>query len=366
MRYYREGIMIGVFLLFFNAIWAQIDTLYICNPGDAVQLNAPSGSYIYQWFPVDYLNNPTTAQPIATPGISISYTVRRIPVTSAENLIVNPDFSEGNTGFVSDYMFEERKVFIQGAYGINESAANLNAIYFSDCPDHTSGSGKMMVVDGSPRSNENVWCQEVTVTPVTNYAFSTWLTSVNPSNPALLQFFINDEAIGTVFSAGQEVCEWRPFFEIWESGNVTDAEICIVNKNTNPNGNDFALDDFAFYPLEEVLIDTVVVIVEALEAAKERRVYFPSAFSPNRDGINDLFMPLTGKGVTVIKQFKIFDRWGNQVFNRENCKPNDADCAWDGSFNEEALNPGLYVYFAQVQFADHSMDLFKGEVWIIR
>lgn len=354
-------------LLFFFILplHAQIDTLFICNPGDPVQLNAPPGQFAYEWFPYEHLNNPEIANPIATPDSHRTYIVKMTAALIGPNLITNPDFNEGDTGFSSHYP-NASTINTQGLYGINQSPANLNPVYFADCEDHTDGMGNMMIVDGSPIPNENVWCQTIPVISNTSYAFSTWLTSVNPNNPALLQFFINSNPIGDIFSATSNVCLWRQFYEIWDSGDTQEAEICIVNQNTNPNGNDFALDDFGFYKLEAAQYDTTVVIVEALEVAKERRVYFPNAFSPNQDGINDTFLPLFGKGVTRLLEFKIFNRWGDLVFERTDCTPNDPACAWDGAFHGKPLNPGIYIYVAHILFADRHIELSKGEIWLMR
>ncbi len=355
---------IGLLLLLCNSLMAQIDTVIICNPGDPAQLNARTGPYAYEWTPPIYLDNPTIANPIARPDSTTTFIARIIPASLNNNLIINSDFSDGNMGFFSDYPFVEI-INIQGVFGINTSANNLNPIFFEDCPDHTTGTGNMMVVDGSPIANEKVWCQTVPVKQATNYAFSAWLTSVNPQNPAGLQFSINDQIIGNLFRAGNQVCEWRQFFEIWNAGTNSEAEICIVNRNTNPQGNDFALDDFAFYELEEVLFDTTVVIVEALEAATQRRAYYPNAFSPNEDGINDLFLPSFGKGVRSLLSLQIFDRWGNLIYESNNCTPNDISCGWDGTFQGQDAKTGVYVYLAQVEFADQTVTIEQGEVLLV-
>ena len=252
-----------LFLLVFlgsTALRAQVDTILICRPGQEVQLNASAGQFAYEWSPAGGLSNPGIANPTARPGATTLYVARMIGAAAGPNLISNPDFSEGNEGFTSDYVFV-MSINIQGRYGVNTSAANLNAIFFSDCPDHTTGVDQMMIVDGSPIANEKVWCQTVNVSPDKEYAFSTWLTSVNPNNPARLQFSINSVRIGQIFTASNGVCDWRQFYATWNAEAATEAEICIVNQNTNPDGNDFALDDFAFFELEEILLDSTLVLL---------------------------------------------------------------------------------------------------------
>ena len=119
-----------------------------------------------------------------------------------------------------------------------------------------------MVVDGSPIANQEVWCQTVQVQANTEYAFSTWVSTVLPSNPARLQFSINGQVLGSPFSPPVNTCVWRQFYSTWTSGAELEAEICVVNQNTNPNGNDFALDDFSFVELGEIYRDSFLVVVE--------------------------------------------------------------------------------------------------------
>jgi gliding motility-associated-like protein len=180
-----------------GALSAQVNTFFICSPGQKIQLNVLPGQFAYDWFPALGLNNPTINNPAARPGVTMLYVARIVGEATEDNLIVNPDFSEGNTGVSSDYDFVST-IRTQGVYGVSTSAANLNGAFFDDCPDHSSGTGLMMVVDGSPVANEKVWCQTVMVDPGANYAFSTWLTSVNPVNPARLQFSVNGTRLGGI------------------------------------------------------------------------------------------------------------------------------------------------------------------------
>ena len=361
-RFYTAAVFI---LLLSLTLKSQSNTVFICNPGDPIQLRAPQGNFAYQWTPTIGLDNPTIATPIATPTEPTTYVVRMISNSVNENLIFNPNFNLGNDSITSDYPLVDQ-INTQGVYGIDFNPANLNSTFFASCSDHTTGDGPMMVVDGSPAPNEKVWCQTIPVFPNTNYALSTWLMSVNVENPAALQFSINGTPIGNTFRAGTTVCEWRQFFEVWDAGTSTSAEICVINQNTNPIGNDFALDDFAFYELDAVLFDSTRVLIEALSASQERRVYFPNAFSPNGDGQNDIFFPQIGKGVVSIESFAIFNRWGEQVFEALNCPDLDISCGWNGTLNGTEAETGIYVYAVQVQFADQVSEIFTGSVWLAK
>ncbi len=104
-----------------------------------------------------------------------------------------------------------------------------------------------------------------------------------------------------------------------------------------------------------------------LRVNKEVHVYIPNIFSPNDDGDNDGFTVYADmRGVKQVKMFQIFDRWGNQVFQRENFQPNDPTLGWDGRFRGQDMNPAVFVYYAIVEFIDGQELLFKGDVTVKR
>ena len=104
-----------------------------------------------------------------------------------------------------------------------------------------------------------------------------------------------------------------------------------------------------------------------LRVDKTRQVYIPNAFSPgNADGQNDRFMIYANNDkIKQVNTFKIFDRWGEEVFLAENFQPNDPAYGWRGTFNDEQLNPAVFVYFAEIEFIDGVKIIYKGDVTIL-
>ncbi|MEM1327551.1 MAG: gliding motility-associated C-terminal domain-containing protein [Bacteroidota bacterium] len=90
-------------------------------------------------------------------------------------------------------------------------------------------------------------------------------------------------------------------------------------------------------------------------------LFIPTAFSPNLDGQNDNFVIYGGEQVMEIKTFRVFDRWGRLVFERENFPPNDPNFSWNGYFNDQISPTGLYAYYAEVKFIDGRIEMFKGD-----
>ncbi|MCB0608831.1 MAG: gliding motility-associated C-terminal domain-containing protein [Lewinella sp.] len=101
--------------------------------------------------------------------------------------------------------------------------------------------------------------------------------------------------------------------------------------------------------------------------SKDRPVYIPNAFSPDGDGVNDVFMiQAKGSVVTNVKSFLIFNRWGESMFELYNFQPNDPVYGWDGTHRGRLLNAGVYVFFAEVEFIDGETVLYKGDVTLMR
>ncbi|MEO6132123.1 MAG: gliding motility-associated C-terminal domain-containing protein, partial [Saprospiraceae bacterium] len=65
-------------------------------------------------------------------------------------------------------------------------------------------------------------------------------------------------------------------------------------------------------------------------------------------------------------KFLIFDRWGSLVYQAEDFLVSDVSKAWKGTFRNEKLNPGVYVWLVQVEFTDGKILNFKGDVTLIR
>ena len=228
----------------------------ICFKSSIQMHTLPSLSFC--WSPTTYLDNPASPDPITSSPHTISYFFTA--EVQGNNLILNGDFNGGNTGFTSQYNFANPNT-TEGEYFVGSNPQAWNSS-LSSCPDHTGNSGNMMLVNGAPVADVNVWSQTVPVVPNTNYAFSTWIQALYPPNPAQLSFSINGATLGNLITATLPTCTWNQFYTTWNSGNNTSAIISIVNKNTFVQGNDFALDDISFSP---VLIkrDSVKITIDS-------------------------------------------------------------------------------------------------------
>ena len=104
----------------------------------------------------------------------------------------------------------------------------------------------------------------------------------------------------------------------------------------------------------------------SLRVYRQRALYAPNAFSPDFDGVNDLFTIFAGAEVAEIRNLQIFNRWGDQVFQAPLIPLNDESWGWDGTFRGQRLDADVFVYYAEVEYIDGQRELIKGDVLLIR
>ena len=227
------------------------DSLHPCS-GTTVILPAtltgtdPVLSYL--WTPPAGLSSTTILAPTLTVGTSGYYYIT-LQSVSKINLVINGDFSAGNTGFSSGYIYSPppSTILLEGYYSVDFDPHDVH-LGFTSFGDHTTGTGNMMIINGGP-TPVDVWCETIAVNPNTDYDFSAWFANASPSGPGtypILQFRINGTLIGTAVTLSAAVGTWVNFFSTWNSGPSTVANICIYDAETSAGGNDFVIDDISF------------------------------------------------------------------------------------------------------------------------
>ena len=96
------------------------------------------------------------------------------------------------------------------------------------------------------------------------------------------------------------------------------------------------------------------------------KLRIPNAFTPNGDGRNDIFYVLGGPAGSTIKDFSVYDRWGQKIFQVHDVLPADPAFGWNGMYNGAPAPPGTYVYSLVMRFADGTHQVLQGTVLLVR
>ncbi|MBL1278991.1 MAG: CotH kinase family protein [Fluviicola sp.] len=89
-------------------------------------------------------------------------------------------------------------------------------------------------------------------------------------------------------------------------------------------------------------------------------IHIPTGFSPNTDGNNDIYSIIVGKDIASIT-FSIYDRWGNRML-----KSTDFDFEWDGLYNGQPVNSGVYAYMVDVKYIDGRTESLSGNITLVK
>lgn len=110
-----------------------------------------------------------------------------------------------------------------------------------------------------------------------------------------------------------------------------------------------------------ITTDTVNIVIRSKSVGE--KVYLPNTFSPDADGVNDLFRPYYGNINVRKSTLSIYNRWGSQLYYEEFT---DEAHGWNGRCNGQVMNPDVYVYVLTVELANGDISVFKGDVTIFR
>ena len=130
---------------------------------------------------------------------------------------------------------------------------------------------------------------------------------------------------------------------------------------------------FEFVAISSATMSAMIMDTVGCEASDSMRltvivprlIYVPNIFSPNDDGNNDYFTISGKSNLLSIASLQIFDRWGNQLFEKKDISPGAQQEGWDGTFRNEPLPPGVYVFVAELVYEDLT-ELVSGSITLVR
>lgn len=239
------------------------------------------------------------------------------------NLIVNGDFSAGNTGFTTGYTFSNANT-AEGQYWVGTNPHLWNE-FMANCNDHT-GNGNMLLLNGNFIGNIPAWCQTVSVTPDVTYTFTFWgMNTSSPLNPTQLEVFINNVSLGAPVIMPNSTCNWQQYSFLWNSGSNTSATICIY-KNTQGSGNDFAIDDISFSvtaTLNPAYIDSLCGLNYVSASVLIQKRYDPYTIAGNIG--TGLPTTLSVSGIPACSQILKAYIWYTVSYIGANAQPSNVD-----------------------------------------
>ncbi|HZF99496.1 MAG TPA: gliding motility-associated C-terminal domain-containing protein, partial [Chitinophagales bacterium] len=314
------------------AVTAFGATSYIWSPGtgldttagETVNITAPQGNTTYFIVGTDANGCIDT----------MSFTVEGMPY--ANQLSVHDAYLGCNPYDVQLECEPENAIDVQWWFSNNTSANGANATM-----TFTTGVYDAMLVTISPYGcNDTLFLENyITVLQPPTANFSSEGIILDPSIPPVTFDFTN-------LSTGATSYEWL------FGGFGTDTA-------TNPQ---FTFPDPGFYDVmliatsDSVCYDT---ISRRIEVEVPHNLFVPNTFTPNGDGVNDLFT-VYGDGIRKF-HLRIYDRWGTRVF-----ESNGHITGWDGTYQGQEMNTAVFVYIADIELLDGFSIKKTGDITLLR
>ena len=179
-------------------------------------------------------------------------------------------------------------------------------------------------------------------------------TSYEGSAPVEIRFEARPENLGSYMA----YYEWR----FYTQGNESSPYIIRYDENTA----------YTFMTSGQTFIDLLITFVDGKDtinyemdepfvvSVSESKLEMPNAFSPNGDGINDVYKAKDGWQSIVSFKAAIFTRWGKKLYEW-----NDPDGGWDGKVNGHVVPDGAYYCVVQAKGADGKNYSIKKTVSVL-
>lgn len=367
--------------------------------GESVNVVA-EGAQFYTWFPADNVSDPSSNDVIITPDTTSSYTLTYQLGTCIEDTVVDlsvinldlfssvlvnescPGAADGSIEIVIENNIGEDVIYNWNNGADSSFVGNLEAgeytllvqevgcefeFFFeitvpplvmeitADTIVCLGDQVNFQVFDNLVDNATYVWTPslyidsvefaETFATPEENITYT--LTGTNPAgcsisdsisivvqNLSLLPLYTDTSIFtGETIEIGAEIDSVNLFDPIeftWSPENFLESTTDLIT-NTTPESNIvYTLSAESGLCSDEVLITVLLNLTFQM----------PDAFTPNNDGINDVFYPENVTG-GVVREFRIYNQWGEVIYD-------DASQGWDGTYNGVPQAPGQYFYFIRL------------------
>jgi gliding motility-associated-like protein len=320
---------------------------FVCR-GTPAQLNA-SGALQYTWNSTPDISCTQCASPLINPLNNTTYVVTGISdhgcvKSDTVNVRVRQPFNMQVQPGDTICAGKQTRLGASGAdqYQWTPNAGLDNAA--SASPKASPANTTTYTVIG--RDNDHCFADtgsvRVIVYPIPN-VFAGNDTTINTGNTLKLAATYSNDVI---------TYAWTPSTGLSCSNCATptaDVKGSVTYRLTGTNQGGCAASD-------EVTITTV---------CNGNNFFIPNTFSPNGDGMNDVFY-VRGKGINLVHSLRVFNRWGQTVFEKRDFMANDAGAGWDGKINGKIADMDVYVYIVEMYCDNANIVPYKGNVALIR
>lgn len=317
-----------------------------CN-GEEIQIGEnPKAGVQYQWMPEIGLSNPFIANPRLMPDSTKEYIVT---IKNSGGGCVNSD----TVKVIASIIHTTLSILGKSAFCITSTDS---AILFVQPTDSIQ-----WFKDNNPLTNSNDLKYRVTVSGnyravlFTKYGCQSKTRDqfINIETPILgikypLKYAVKNLPLELESRLFGEHVLWNPFSNLNISNSIRPLFTSSIEQ------------DFLYKIEITSSAGCLTIDTQLVKVIKEIKIYVPSAFTPNNDGLNDFLKPIM-HGTKQLLFFKVFNRLGQLVFDIQQSQK-----GWNGEINNKVQPAGAYVWMVQAIGVDDKIYLEKGTTVLLR
>lgn len=343
----RDSVKVAVYTV---PVIASITDKLICK-GEQIPLNVTGNPVSVDWTPAVSLNTASGQNVMAKPDTTTQYIIKaynylQCPVYDTVDVTVRTK--------VNARVYPDTNLCIGDTVQLHAEAENtsLNTTKITWQSSPTISSITDLNPFAYPKTNttyyaiiENGKCQMQKLPAVVN-------VKPLPTVKAGIDHIIikGQEVQIDATSPNTVQYVWSPDYKL----SCTECQTSMASPEVDTTYKITVINEFGCKASDEL-------IIQVIEDCAGKMVYVPNTFSPNGDGQNDV-IKVFGPGVASVKEVRIFNRWGQMVF--ETNDPENIN--WDGTFNGAELNPGVFVYYMDVECINGERTIKKGDITLLR
>ena len=319
-----------------------------CNQNPVIIGENPKQGVIYSWTPSTNLSDANISNPRASPSVTTNYqlTVRSLGggCVDKDNVIVTASVVDSSMRLLGKPSFcittgDSAVLLVQPADSIQ---------WYRDNSPLTGANGTRLNIIQSGNYSATLFTDEGCALSTRNEQIVVE-TPRQPLNYPVQYAVINNPIELEARTFGVSV--------LWNPPTYLD-DVSIVKPKFNSPLSD---EEFIYTIRITTASGCVTVDTQIVKTIKEVKIYVPSAFTPNNDGLNDFLKPIL-LGVKELQYFRIYNRWGQLVYDMQGTSQQ----GWNGRIGGQPQPTNVFVWIIRALGLDNKIYLRKGTVAVIR
>ena len=317
--------------------------------GDSLKIIAHDGAR-YEWQSTNPISNPSSSSIIVSPQLNSVYTVQ---VTNQHNCASR----------------DSSKIVVSQPFKITVSSATDSICYSSGVQLNVQGGvsykwSSPSTLNNGAVSNPVAKPTATTTYTVVGYGSDHCFTDTARISIAVIPLPQIKLGNDTTLVVGSDI-HFQPQLSndvsgiLWTPSSFLSCITCRNPISTPKDDINYIATVKNYFGC--IASDTIKIKLKCTDEG----VFIPNSFTPNKDGVNDIFYP-RGKGVRTINYLRIFNRWGELIFEKTNFNIDDKNMGWDGTYMGKDLPTDVFVYSTEMICDGGQSFSLKGTIMIIR